>query len=463
VKLPLLLLTSVLMAGCSLAPTYQKPEVYTPDNFREDGPWRLAKPADQAARGEWWKLLSDEQLNQMEQDLMGGNLDLAIALDRYDAASAILGQQEAAQLPSLDAQGNFLTNRQSAARPLRGANQPNVYGNTAFGAGTTYELDLWGRVRNTVAAGSARAQAALSDVESVRLSLQAQLASRYIELRGLDSEILLLDDSIKAYGQELKLIERRHDEGIVSGIDVARSKTLLEETEVLRQQALAKRALFDHAIALLLGKIPSQFTVKAEPLGLKAPATPSVIPSEVLQRRPDIAAAERRVAAANAEIGVAKAAFYPTFSLSAGGGFQDVGGRNLISTPNSFWTLGPLAFFNVFDGGLRRSLVEQAEARTHEAGDTYRQTVLKAFTEVEDNLSQLKSLEDQDRHQTEAVKAARHTWDLAMNRYREGAVSYLEVVDAENTRLRTERSSLSIQVQRLQATVGLVRAVGGGW
>lgn len=462
-KLRLLLLLSFMMAGCSLAPTYQKPEVATPDSFHEDGTWRTAKPADQANRGEWWKLLNDEQLNQMEQDLASSNLDLAIALDRYDQARALLSQNEAALTPSLDAQGNFLTNRQSAARPLRGANQPNVYGNTAFGAGTNYELDLWGRVRNTVAAGAARLDAAQSDVESVKLSLQTQLASGYIELRGLDSEILLLDDSIKAYRQELKLMERRHDEGIVSGIDVARSKTLLEETEVLRQQAISRRALFDHSIALLLGKTPSQFSVKPAQLALKSPSTPQAIPSDVLQRRPDIAAAERRVAAANAEIGVAKAAFYPTFSLTAGGGFQDVGGANLISTPNSFWTLGPLAFVNIFDGGLRRSLVAQAEAKTHEAADYYKQTVLRAFTEVEDNLSLLKSLEQQDQHQSEATKAARHTWELAMNRYREGAVSYLEVVDAENTRLRTERSSLSIQVQRLQATVGLVRAVGGSW
>lgn len=462
-KFRLYYLAAFLMAGCSLAPTYQKPEVFTPDNFREDGTWRVARPADQASRGEWWKNLNDELLSQMEAELSTGNLNLSIALDRYDAARAILGEREAALLPSVDAQGNFLTDRQSANRPLRGANQPNVYGNTMLAAGTTYELDLWGRVRNLVAAGTALAEAAKSDVESVRLSLQAQLASRYIELRGLDSEILLLDDSIKAYGQELKLMERRHDEGIVSGIDVARSKTLLEETEVLRQQAISRRALFDHSIALLLGKAPSQFSVKSGPLALRAPATPVAIPSDVLQRRPDIAAAERRVAAANAEIGVARAAFFPTFSLTAGGGFQNVGGGNLISTPNSFWTMGPLAFVNVFDGGLRRSLVEQAEARTHEAADIYKQTVLGAFTEVEDNLSQLKSLESQDQHQSEAVKAARHTWELAMNRYREGAVSYLEVVDAENTRLRTERSSLSIQVQRLQATVGLVRAVGGGW
>jgi len=324
-------------------------------------------------------------------------------------------------------------------------------------------LDLWGRVRSAVASAQALAEASAADVESVRLSLHAQLANSYIQLRGLDSQILLLTDSIAAYERQAVLVGHLHDEGVVSGLDVARSQTLLEETRAQKTHAQSLRALNEHAIAVLLGESASSFTVTPAPLVAVYPDVPVTVPSAVLQRRPDVASAERRLMSANADIGVARAAFYPTLYLGAEGGFQNLGGANLVSTPNSFWSLGPLAFFSIFDAGRREAVVRQATARTQEVTALYKATVLNAFKEVEDNLSLLHYLGEENESQTRATQAARHTYDLAMNRYREGAVSYLEVIDAENAKLRTEQAQLSIVIQRMQADVGLVRAIGGDW
>lgn len=457
------ILAAAAMAGCSLIPDYVRPDTPTTEAFKEDGTWRLAKPADQAKRGEWWTIMQDPLLGQMEGQLETGSLELAAALARNDAANAYLSGQSARLFPEVDAVGNLDTNRQSANRPLRGPNLPNVYGNTAVGMGFTYEIDLWGHVRSAIASAEALAEASKADVESVRLSLQAQLATNYIQLRGLDSQIKLLSDSIEAYRRELQLIQHRHDEGIVSGIDVARSQTLLEETQAQKMNALAQRALYEHAIAALLGQTPSAFSIAPAALIPVYPNVPPTVPSQVLQRRPDIAAAERRVASANANIGVARAAFFPEISLGALGGFQNMGAGTLLTAPNSFWALGPLAFFNIFDAGRREALVQQATAQTNEATAVYRATVLNAFREVEDNLALLRYLGEENQHQTAAVVAARRTYALATNRYREGAVSYLEVIDAENAKLRTERVELDIQVARMQSTVGLVRAIGGSW
>lgn len=453
----------VSLTGCSLIPDYIKPKTPAVEAFKEDGPWRLAHPADQMPRGDWWKGFKDPLLDSLEARLDIGSLELAAALARHDQAEALFAGQSARQLPEVDVGGAFTTNRQSANRPLRGINQPNVYGATTIQGGLNYELDLWGRVRSAVASAQGLAEASAADVESVRLSLHAQLANSYIQLRGLDSQILLLADSITAYERQAVLVGHLHDEGVVSGLDVARSQTLLEETRALKTHAQSLRALNEHAIAVLLGEPASSFTVTAAPLVAAYPDLPVTVPSAVLQRRPDVASAERRLMSANADIGVARAAFYPTLYLGAEGGFQNLGGANLVSTPNSFWSLGPLAFFSIFDAGRREAVVQQASARTQEVTALYKATVLNAFKEVEDNLSLLHYLGEENESQSRATEAARHTYDLAMNRYREGAVSYLEVIDAENAKLRTEQAQLGIVIQRMQADVGLVRALGGDW
>jgi len=461
--LTLLMMGAVFLAGCSLAPDYLRPDMPVTDSFKEDGIWHLAQPADQHNRGEWWPVFQDPLLNQMETQLEKDSFELVAALARYDAANAYLSEQSSRLYPEINAIGNSSTNRQSANRPLRGPGFPNVYGDRVLGAGFSYEIDLWGNIRNAISSASALAEASKADVESVRLSLQAQLATTYFHLRGLDSEIKLLSDSIKAYQSELELMQHRHDEGIVSGLDVARSLTLLEQTRAQQMSVMGSRALYEHAIAALLGQSASSFSIPAAELVAVYPAIPATMPSQVLQRRPDIAAAERRVAAANAEIGVARAAFFPTISLGGLGGFQNSGGGALLAAPNSFWTLGPLAFLNIFDAGLREALVQGATAKTTESAALYRITVLKAFREVEDNLALLHYLGEENRHQTLAVNAARRTYNLAMNRYREGAVSYLEVIDAENIKLRTEQVELSIETDRMLASVGLIRAIGGAW
>jgi len=453
----------VSLTGCSLIPDYIKPTPPVVEAFKEDGPWRLAHPADQMPRGNWWMGFKDPILDSLEARLDSSSLELAAALSRHDQAEALFAGQSARELPEVDLGGAFTTNRQSANRPLRGINQPNVYGATTIQAGLNYELDLWGRVRSAVASAQGLAEASAADVESVRLSLHAQLANSYIQLRGLDSQILLLTDSIAAYERQAVLVGHLHDEGVVSGLDVARSQTLLEETRAQKTHAQSLRALNEHAIAVLLGESASSFTVTPAPLVAVYPDVPVTVPSAVLQRRPDVASAERRLMSANADIGVARAAFYPTLYLGAEGGFQNLGGANLVSTPNSFWSLGPLAFFSIFDAGRREAVVRQATARTQEVTALYKATVLNAFKEVEDNLSLLHYLGEENESQSRATEAARHTYNLAMNRYREGAVSYLEVIDAENAKLRTEQAQLGIVVQRMQADVGLVRALGGDW
>ena len=461
--LTLLVAGALLLAGCSLAPDYQRPDMPVTDSFKEDGIWHVAKPADQSSRGEWWPVFQDPLLNQMETQLEKDSFELAAALARYDAANAYLTEQSSRLYPEINAIGGSSTNRQSVNRPLRGPNFPNVYGDRMLGAGFNYEIDLWGNIRSAINSASALAEASKADVESVRLSLQAQLATTYFQLRGFDSEIKLLSDSIKAYQSELELMQHRHDEGIVSGLDVARSLTLLEQTRAQQMSVMASRALSEHAIAALLGQSASSFSIPPGELNAVYPNIPATLPSQVVERRPDVSAAERRVAAANAEIGVARAAFFPTISLGALGGFQNSGGGALMTAPNSFWTLGPLAFFNIFDAGLREAPVQGATAKTAESAALYRITVLKAFREVEDNLALLHYLGEENQHQTLAVNAAQRTYNLAMNRYREGAVSYLEVIDAENVKLRTEQVELSIEIDRMLASVGLIRAIGGAW
>ncbi len=451
------------LSGCSLIPEYHRPDAPMTQTFKEDGPWHYAKPADQSRRGQWWLVFNDDLLTKLEGQLETGSLQLAEAVARYDQATAYLSGQDALLYPQINAVGDLGQNRESANRPLRGVNLPNYYSNQTLALASTYEIDFWGQIRSAVTSAENLAEASKADVESVRLSLQAALAAEYIQLRGLDAQIRVFTDSIEAYKSELQLMQRRHDQGIVSGLDVARSQTLLEETRALMMKVTAKRALHEHTIAALLGQTPSAFSIPAGEMPPVYPNIPATVPSEVLQRRPDIAAAERRVQAANAEIGVARAAFYPEISLGAIGGFMNTGGAGLLTAPNSFWSVGPLAFFNIFDAGLREAAVHQAEAKTREVAARYRLTVLDAFKEVEDNLALLHYLADEDKHQRLAVDAARHTWDLANNRYREGAVSYLEVIDAENAKLRTEREELDVQTARLEATVGLVRAIGGDW
>jgi NodT family efflux transporter outer membrane factor (OMF) lipoprotein len=457
-----LLGVATTLAACSLAPEYKVPP--TPDvaQYRGTGPWVSAQPADQLQRDGWWKFYNDTQLDGLEQRLLANNTDLAAAYAHYRQAQAFVEQVSSGLFPRVSANAQPQRDRQSANRPLR-VGGPNDYNSATFSAEIDYDLDLWGRVRNTVAAGKDEAQASKADLASAQLSLQVQLADTYIRLRGLDQQTLLLSETVKAFARALQLTQTLHGGGIVSGLDVSRAQTQLSSAKSQLSQNLAQRSLLEHAIAVLVGASASEFTLGEQTTPIALPVIPLGIPSMLLQRRPDIAAAERRVAEANAKIGVARAAYFPSITLSAQGGIQSSTYTDILSAPNFFWAIGPNLAQYIFDGGLRDAQLAAAKAATDEAGARYRGVVLSAFQQIEDNLSLLGDLGTALQQQRDAGDAAQHSVDLALNRYKQGAVGYLDVVQAQTAALDAQRSVLDIQTRQLSANVQLVRALGGGW
>lgn len=458
-----LVAVAVTLAGCSLAPAYKVPVVEVPESYKEAGPWQPAAPADQRDRGDWWRDYGDATLDDLETRVDAANPDLAAAVARYAQARAYSAETRAGLFPQVDAAAEATHNRQSDNRPLRSASQPDQYKDNLIGAQLSYELDLWGRVRNLVAAGEATAQASAADLASVRLSLHAELADDYIELRGLDAQARLLDDTVAAYAKALDLTQNRFSGGVASGLDVARAQTQLESARAQASDVQARRALFEHAIASLVGTPASKFSLPPLVVELSEPAIPTGLPSTLLERRPDIAAAERRTAAANAEIGIARAAFFPSITLTALGGYENAGGAGWLSAPNAFWSIGPRAFLTLFDAGRRQARVDQARAALDEAGELYRATTLTAFQQVEDNLALIHLLGEEAKSEEAAVASAQRTLNLALDRYRNGAVSYLEVVTSQTDALQAQRTLLGLRDRELQASIGLIRALGGGW
>ena len=451
------------LASCTLAPKYVAPEAPVPSVYKETGPWAPASPTDTLPRGDWWSVYGDDNLNKLERQLDKGNPDLAIALARFDQANSLVTQAEAALVPELDFTGNSTRDRQSAHRPLRNPGS-NFYGNNLLEGSVSYEIDLWGRVRNEVSAARAGAQASNDDLASVRLSLEAKMAEAYFDLRGLDAQRRLLADTADAYAHALQLTVALHTGGAVSGLDVGRAQTQLQTATAQIYDVAAQRAIREHEIATLLGIPPAHFSLAMTDGLPPPPVVPVSAPSELLERRPDIASAERHAAAANAQIGVARAAFYPTISLDASGGFQtSSNGVNLFSLTNSFWTLGPAVALTIFDGGRRSAVERSAMAQFDIASASYRSTVLSAFQEVEDNLVLCNELAIEADAQSSAVDAAAHVETLAWKRYQQGEVTYLDVVTAQTTALQTRRDALGIATRRLVASVDLIRALGGGW
>ncbi len=450
-------------AGCSFAPPYRKPTADVADTYKELGPWRDAAPSDQLERGDWWRDYRNATLDDLEAKVDAANPDLAAAVDRYDQARAYLAQAQSNAFPEIDAGGLVTRNRQSDHRPLRSASQPAEYGDHLVGVSMGYELDLWGRVRNSIAAGKATAQAAAADLASVRLSLHAELADDYIVLRGLDAQEKLLVDTVNAYEQALKLTQNRFEGGAASGLDVARAQNQLDTARAQTTDVRAQRALYEHAIASLAGVSASKFSLPPEAAELALPSIPVALPSTLLERRPDVAAAERRAAAANSMIGVARAAFFPSISLTATGGYENTGSAGWLTAPNGFWSIGPRFSFALFDAGRRRAVDEQAQAVFNEAADRYRGTALAAFRQVEDNLALLHLLDEEAKQEGAAVASAQNTLHLAMDRYENGAVNYLDVVASQTAALQAQRTLLVLRDRRLRASVGLIRALGGGW
>jgi NodT family efflux transporter outer membrane factor (OMF) lipoprotein len=449
--------------GCSMAPPLKTPEVDVAQNYKETAPWMVAQPADELSRGSWWKLYGDAELDALEDKLIANSPDLAAAAAHYAQAEAYTAQLRSGLFPSLDGAASAQRNRQSENRPLRSGAGPNEYNAYSLGVQVSYEVDLWGRVRNIVASGRATADAEKADLESTRLSLQAELAHNYIALRGLDQQIALLRDTVAAYSKALDLIKVRHDGGIAPGLDVARAETQYDTAQSQVEQSLAQRALTEHAIAALVGASVSDFSIVPRVEEIALPAIPVGVPSTLLQRRPDIAAAQRRVAAANASIGVAKAAYFPSLTLSGVLGYQSTSLGSLIAAPNTFWAIGPAVLLNLFDAGKRHAQVAQAQAVLDETGAQYRGVVIGAFQQVEDNLALLNHYTTAATSQQSAAAAAKQSLDFAMSRYREGAASYLDVTTSQTAALQTQRDLLDLNTRRLQASIQLIRAVGGGW
>jgi NodT family efflux transporter outer membrane factor (OMF) lipoprotein len=453
----------LLLSACNLAPDYKLPETAQPAAFKETGHWVQSTPQSALSRQAWWKLYADITLNGLEDRIEAANPTLAEAVARYDAARGYLEQAQSPLLPSLEAGGRANTDKQSANRPLRSASQPTYYGDNMAAAAVSWDLDLWGRIRNEVAEGKAQAQSTFADLAGVRLSLQAQLADDYVQLRGLDAQAQLLEGAVTVYGKALNLTNYRHDKGIASGLDVGQAQTQLSDAQAQLSDVVARRALLEHAIASLVGEPASNFSIPPQVAELKIPNVPAGVPSTLLQRRPDIAAAEREVAATNAGIGVARAAFYPDISLSALAGFQNTGSNPLFAAPNAFWALGPTVAMTLFDNGLHEGQLTVAKAANASAAAAYRGIVLKAFQEVEDNLALLNGLAEAADARATSVKAATHSQELALALYRNGALGYLDVVVTQTTALQAEQAALQVQTRRLQASIGLIRALGGGW
>ena len=455
----------LLLSACAQDLPLKIPEMPVAGEFKEASPWTSAQPADDLPREAWWTLFGDTELNALQQRLIEHSADLAAALARYQQSRAATEQIRASELPSLATSLNTQRNRQSEKRPLRvlGPSSPNLYGSTTLGFDFGFEVDLWGRVRSQVAAGVALDQAAKADLASAQLVLQAQLTDSYVALRGLDREAALLRDTEAAYAKALDLVNQRHDVGIASGLDLARAQVQLEATRSQSKQSLAQRALVEHAIASLIGETATGFSIPARVVDLGLPQVPAGLPSTLLQRRPDIAAAERRVAASNASVGVARAAVFPALTLSGLVGFQSSDSSKVFNAPNSFWAVGPTMFFTLFDAGKRKAEITRVQAVLDESGAKYRGVVLGAFQQVEDNLALLKHYGAAAQSEEAALKAAQRALTLANARYREGAANYLDVVASQASALQAQRSALDLATRQRRATVALIRSLGGGW
>lgn len=463
-RVELSIVAALALAGCSFAPKLDLPDVPVADSYKEPAPWTQAAPADRLPRAAWWLGYGDEELSRLQTQLVQNSPDLQAALARYQQAMAYADQLRSGLFPNVRLRADGTRVRQSETRPPLGqAMGPGYYNSYGAGVEAAYEVDLWGRVRNDVKAGTLEASAAAADLESARLSLQAQLADYYIALYGLDREAALLADTVVAFDRAVALTKERHEAGIVSGLDVARAQTQLDTAKSQSSQNQAQRATLEHAIAVLVGESPSQFSLAPRSAPIQLPQIPSDVPANLLQRRPDIAAAQRRTAAANAGVGVARAAYFPSITLSGVYGFESNRSSDWLSAPNAAWSVGPSLLLELFDAGRRRARVAQARAVLDEAGATYRGVVLGAFQEVEDSLALLHHYGNAAESERSAVTSAQQSLDFAMNRYREGAVSYLEVVQSQTTVLTAQRESLDLETRQLRASVSLIRALGGGW
>ncbi|MGA2052381.1 MAG: efflux transporter outer membrane subunit [Opitutales bacterium] len=460
----------VMFSGCTVGPNYQRPSVATPASYTDGGnntgaTWKEATPKDDLGKGQWWEMYGDSQLNALEQQASEHNQDLQAAMARVDEARAISRVAKSEFYPTLNADPSAYLFRQSANRPIP---PPGPYSSFSSGDITapldlSYEADIWGRVRRSYEASKADFQASMADYETVRLALHAEVAQNYFTLRAVDAELSVLNGTIDLRQQSLNLINDRFQNGASSDLDVAQAENALETTQADLANVEKQRAAFEHSLAVLVGTPPESFHLTSPILTGLPPEIPVGTPSDLLERRPDVAQAERMMAAANARIGVAKATFFPVVKLVGTAGFESVNFGSLFDWPSRLWAVGPSISYPIFDGGRNAANLSRAEAVYVETVAEYRQQVLVAFQEVEDGLSGLNLLALQAAAEQRAVSSAQRAYDLANSRYQEGSVSYLYVVDVQRTLLENQREAVQILGQRYVTSVLLVQALGGGW
>jgi NodT family efflux transporter outer membrane factor (OMF) lipoprotein len=457
---------ATLLAACTVGPNYVRAPVETPAAYKEAGNWKPAQPQDDAKRGKWWDIYRDPQLDGLMQQVSISNQNLAKAEAQYRQALALVQAARAGYYPTLTGGAANTRSRASAttiATPTTAPVSRGVVVNHNIPFQATWAPDVWGSIRRAVEANEASAQASAGDLEAARLSAQATLAQSYYQLRVLDAQQALLEETIAAYAKSLQLVQNQYAAGIVAKADVVQAQTQIKTAQAQAIDIGAQRAPLEHAIALLVGKPPSTLSIPRQPLRSALPPAPAGLPSELLERRPDIAAAERRMAQANAQIGVATAAYFPSLTLSASGGYQSAAMVDWLTAPSRFWSFGTAIAQTVFDGGLRRAQTAQAIAAYDASVAAYRQTVLTGFQQVEDNLATLRILEEEAEVQGEAVKLAEQALALALNQYKAGTVNYLNVVVAQATALANQTTAVGILSRRMVASVQLVTALGGGW
>jgi NodT family efflux transporter outer membrane factor (OMF) lipoprotein len=465
------LMALFLFKGCDKAPKYKKPPVetppaykeLTPENFKETDGWKFARPSDDAIRGNWWEMFNDAQLSGLMERLNSSNQNVAVAEANFRAARALIKESRSQLFPLVTTNPSITNSRQSSSGSQSAFRPKGAVTDYSLPFDASWEPDFWHRIRNTVLANSFEAQATAGDLENTRLTLQAELAADYFQLRASDALKQLLDSTVAAYEKSLELTKVQFDTGIASDEDVAQAEAQLETARAQATDVGIQRAQLEHAIAVLTGQTPSTFSITSAPVNSEPPAIPFGVPAQLLERRPDRAAAERRVAEANAQIGVAKAAFYPSLTLSASAGFESSSFASWLAWPARFWSVGPALAQTLFDKGKRRAVTEQAQAGYDANVASYRQTVLTAFQEVEDNLAALRILSVEEQQQNAAVKAAARSLDLATERYKTGIDSYLNVITAQTAVLNNQRNALNVRRQQMTASVQLIKAVGGGW
>jgi NodT family efflux transporter outer membrane factor (OMF) lipoprotein len=452
-------LTMAFIGGCAIGPDYKRPAIDVGAAYKEQADWKPAEPKDELIRGKWWEVFADADLNALAAQIDVSNQNLKVAEARYRQSAALVQSSRAGYFPTLSA----TTSATRARAASRGGATPETTNSYNAGLNAGWEIDLWGRVRRQVESSSASAAASRADLEAVRLSLQSELAINYFQLRVTDEQKQLLDDTVAAYRRSLELTTNRYNVGVAAKGDVVQAQAQLRSTEAQALDLEVTRSQLEHAIATLIGKVPAAFSLPAKPFTLKMPRMPVGVPSTLLERRPDIAAAERRMAAANAEVGVARAAYFPSLSLSGNVGQSSSTWGKLLSASNRAWSLGPDLALTLLDFGRRSAANTQAEAAYDQTVASYRQTVLDGLQEVEDNLAALRILEEEAVVQADAVRLARESVLLTTNQYKAGTVSYLNVVTVQASQLSNERTSVSLLGRRLNAAVGLIRALGGGW